>query len=209
MKIFLDSANIKEMVDAYQSKSVQGFTTNPTLMRQAGVKNYTVFARLVLNEIGEDMPISFEVISNDLTVMERQARIIAGWGKNVYVKIPIITAVYMDWQIKAIRKHIECDVPTIISIFAGRVADIGIDPIPIMKRALDIIDWGPTDIELLWASAREVYNIKQAGQCGCDIITVPYTLLLKRHFFDKDINKMSLETVRGFAIDTEAAGYKL
>lgn len=231
MKIFLDSADLPKMMDAYQAQDVQGFTTNPSLMREAGVKDYAAFARLAVKEI-PDLPISFEVLSNDLPELEREARIISGWGENVYVKIPIftaknesclpiiwklnqegiklnITAVYMDWQVQAIRNHIEHDTPAIVSVFAGRIADIGVDPIPIMKRAQDILDWGESDIELLWASCREVYNIKQAERCGCNIITVPYTLLLKTSFFGKDINKMSLETVRGFAIDTDAAGYKL
>ena len=231
MKIFLDSADLPKMVSVYQSRLVQGFTTNPTLMQQAGVKDYAAFAQLTLKEI-PDLPISFEVLSNDLMEMEREAKLIASWGENVYVKIPIvtsknesclpliwklnqegiklnITAVYMDWQVKAIRKHIERDIPAIVSVFAGRIADIGIDPVPVMKQAKDILDWGETDIELLWASCREVYNIKQAERCGCDIITVPYTLLLKTSFFGKDVNKLSLETVRGFTIDTVAAGYKL
>jgi len=230
MKIFLDSANVPEMVAAYQSQTVQGFTTNPTLMRQAGVKEYESWARLVVKEI-PDMPISFEVLSNKILEMEREARIISSWGKNIYVKIPIITskgqsclplintlsnegiklnitATFATDQVRNIQECVCPETKTIISVFAGRMADIGIDPEPIMKNASLIIE-DEEMLELLWASCREPFNVSQAERCGCNIITVPYTILLKTSFFGKDINMMSLETVRGFASDTEVAGYKL
>jgi transaldolase len=199
-------------------------------MRQAGVKEYESWARLVVKEI-PDMPISFEVLSNKILEMEREARIISSWGKNIYVKIPIITskgqsclplintlsnegiklnitATFATDQVRNIQECVCPETKTIISVFAGRMADIGIDPEPIMKNASLIIE-DEEMLELLWASCREPFNVSQAERCGCNIITVPYTILLKTSFFGKDINMMSLETVRGFASDTEVAGYKL
>ena len=229
IKIFLDSADLPRMVTIYKQNMAQGFTTNPTLMYNAGVKDYEPFARLTVREI-PDLPISFEVLSNDLKETENQAKQIASWGKNVYVKIPIvtanndsclplikklnrdgirlnITAVYTIKQVITIREYINDFVPTIISVFAGRIADIGHNPEQIISFSAMALE--DSSIELLWASCREVYNIKQAEQCGCDIITVPPTILEKVAGFGVPIEGMSLQTVKQFSLDATIAGYKL
>lgn len=230
MKIFLDSADLPKMVVAHKTKSVSGFTTNPTLMRKAGVKDYAAFAQLAVREI-PDMSISFEVISNDLKEMEREARFIASWGKNVFVKIPIvnedndsclplikklnkdgtnlnITAVYTERQVMMISEYVRFEVPTIISIFAGRIADTGTNPIPIVMDAVTHLHNKP-NIKLLWASCREVLNIYQAERCGCDIITVPHEILEKATLLGTDYKNLSLKTVQQFSRDARQSGYTL
>jgi transaldolase len=230
IKIFADGANLKEMVDLYKSGIVHGFTTNPTLMRKDGVINYENFAKNVLNEITE-MPISFEVFSDEFDKMEFEARKISSWGKNVYVKIPItntkgessiplikklsndglslnVTAILTIEQVSAVINAINDISPIIISVFAGRIADTGRNPIPIMKEAAKITKNKP-NTELLWASSRELLNIIQAQETGCDIITVTNDILKKMKMVGKDLNELSLDTVKMFYNDAMQAGYKI
>ena len=198
IKIFADGADIQEMVAAYQSKSVSGFTTNPTLMKKSGIKDYVSFAKEALANI-TDMPISFEVFSDELNEMEVQAYKLNELGENVYVKIPVtntkrdttynlietltsngvkvnVTAIFTEEQIKNVASSILNKTPSVISIFAGRIANTGIDPEPIMRYAVDITKESP-EKEILWASPREALNIVQAERCGCDIITVTPDIL--------------------------------
>ncbi len=230
VKIFADGANLEEMVRAYRSGTVQGFTTNPTLMRKAGVSDYESFARKVLGEI-PDLPISFEVFSDDLDEMARQARKIAQWGRNVYVKIPVtntsgeftgrvikglsgdgiklnITAMLTLDQVRWVSEALSESTHAIVSMFAGRIADTGCDPIPIMQEALQILRSRPL-AELLWASPREVLNIVQADAIGCHIITVTNDLLKKVPILGTDLADMSLQTVKMFYDDARAAGFHL
>ena len=231
IKIFADGADAVKMLENRKRGVVSGFTTNPTLMRKAGVLKYREFARLVLEQI-PDMPISFEVFSDDFVWMERDAEEIASWGKNVYVKIPIqttkgeytlsvlknlsnqgikvnVTAILTNSQVRRAVSSLNDDVPAIISVFAGRIADTGVDPMPIMREAVFSTHSASDNFECLWASCREVLNIKQAEQCGCDIITVPNDILKKMEMFGKDLNELSLETVQMFYDDAKAAGYSI
>ncbi len=210
---------------------IAGFTTNPTLMRQAGVTDYRAFARDVLAQI-RDKPISFEVFADDFAEMELQARHIASWGDNVYVKIPItntrgqsatplvgalaaagvkinVTALCTLEQVRQTARALRGGAPSVISVFAGRVADTGRDPVPLMKEALAVCRAEDPRIELLWASPREVLNIVQAAEVGCDIITVTNDLLKKLDLIGKDLEEFSLETVRMFHRDAATAGYVL
>ncbi|HEV8539683.1 MAG TPA: transaldolase [Nitrospiraceae bacterium] len=230
IKIFADGANLEEMVRAYRSGTVQGFTTNPTLMRKAGVTDYESFARKVLGEI-TDMPISFEVFSDEIDDMVRQARKIAAWGSNVYVKIPVtntrgestsgivkrlseegiklnITAILPMEQVRHVTDSLAERTPAIVSVFAGRIADTGRDPLPLMREALRIVQTKPS-AELLWASPREVLNIAQAEEMGCHIITVTNDLLKKVPVLGTDLTDLSLQTVKMFYDDASAAGYTL
>ena len=230
VKIFADGANLEEMVRTYRSGTVQGFTTNPTLMRKAGVRDYESFARKVLGEIS-DLPISFEVFSDEMYEMARQARKIAGWGHNVYVKIPItttdgeftgriikslsgdgiklnITAICTVEQVQRVSEELSETAHAIVSVFAGRVADTGRDPVPIMREALQVLKAHPL-AELLWASPREVLNIVQADAIGCHIITVTNDLLKKVPILGTDLADMSLQTVKMFYDDAKAAGFQL
>lgn len=231
IKIFSDGANFQEMLTCYRNdKHISGFTTNPTLMRKAGIANYESFAREVLATI-TDLPISFEVFSDELPEMERQAKKIATWGKNVYVKIPVtntkkvstapilknlsesgvklnVTAVFTVNQVRQVVDSLFPGTPSIISIFGGRIANAGIDPMPIMKEAVAIAKHLP-QCEILWASPREAFNIVQAEQCGCHIITVTPDILKTMKSFGKDLEQFSLETVQMFYNDAGAAGYKL
>jgi len=228
--LFADGANIKEMVDA--CGSVNGFTTNPTLMRKAGVTDYETFAKEVIDSIPEDMPVSFEVLSDDMIEMERQARIINSWGPNVYIKIPVtltngtstaplikklsesglkinVTAVLTVNQVAEVFAALySSTAPSIISVFAGRIADTGVNPVPIIKDALKIIRIKP-NIKLLWASTREVLNIVQANDAGCHIITVTPDILKKLEFLGRSLPMVSLETVQMFYNDAKAAEYKI
>ena len=204
------------------------FTTNPTLMKKAGVTNYEDFAKTILKEIRE-LPISFEVFSDDLTGMEREARKIATWGDNVYIKIPItntkgestaplvqklshdglklnVTAILTLEQVETIEKSLSITTPSIISIFAGRIADTGVDPIPIMTEAVKILINKPRT-EVLWASTREILNLVQAESCGCHIITLTNDILKKIPLLGKDLNQLSMETVQMFYSDAHSAGY--
>ena len=231
IKIFFDGASLQEMTAYYlNDKRISGFTTNPTLMRQAGVTNYEEFAKKVTEAI-PDLPISFEVFSDDFTEMAIQARKIASWGKNIYVKIPItntqcvstatiintlsqaniklnVTAVFTIAQVKEILRNVHNETPLIISIFAGRIANAGVDPIPIVTEAVKLIAEKP-NCELLWASTREAFNIIQAENAGCDIITVTRSLLDTAKNFGKCLNEYSLETVKMFYEDALSAGYAL
>ncbi len=230
IKLYADGANLDEMVAAYESGRIQGFTTNPTLMRAAGVTDYVAFAKKVLEKI-TDMPISFEVFSDELDEMERQAKLIAEWGDNVYVKIPVtntkgvstapiitslsnagvklnVTAVFTEAQVEWITEALNKDTPSVISVFAGRIANTGLDPMPAMKRAVQIAKANPK-AEVLWASPREALNIIQAQECGCHIITATPSIIGQVKNFGKDLAQFSLETVQMFYNDASSAGYSL
>lgn len=228
IKIFADIINKAELIEINKNNKIAGFTTNPTLLRKGGVSNYKEFAIDILSAINK--PISFEVIADDLNEMERQALKISSWGKNVYVKIPItntkgestysiieslskksiklnITAITTVKQIKKILPALKTSIGSYISVFAGRIADTGTDPLPIMKRALKLID--ETNLELIWASPREVYNIIQAENIGCHIITCTNDILKKLPLIGKDLTEYSLETVKMFYNDAKLSGYEL
>jgi len=218
------------MLAAYQADAVDGFTTNPTLMRKAGVKDYANFAREVLAVI-RDLPISFEVFADELPEMERQARIITSWGSNVYVKIPVtntrgefsgpvirdlardgvklnVTAILAMEQVQAVVELLNPAVPAIVSIFAGRIADTGIDPVPVMKEVVRVVARLPL-AKVLWASPREVLNVYQAEECGCHIVTATKALLDKLPMRGMDLVELSRETVQMFFDDARRAGYTL
>ncbi|HOV80022.1 MAG TPA: transaldolase [Bacillota bacterium] len=230
IKLFADGANIAEMRKAYREGIVKGFTTNPTLMKKNGVTDYQAFARTVLSEI-TDLPVSFEVFSDEFAEMEREARIISGWGPNVYVKIPVtntrgessaplirklasdglalnVTAVLTLEQVETVAGALPPGAKSIVSVFAGRIADTGRDPVPYMSEAARILKSLP-GAELLWASSREILNILQAEQCGCHIITVTSDILKKMSMLGKDLTALSLDTVRMFYSDARSAGYSL
>lgn len=230
IKIFADGADLEDMVRAYRSGTVQGFTTNPTLMRKAGISDYESFACKVLGEI-PDLPISFEVFSDDLDEMVRQALKIADWGPNVYVKIPVtntrgestasvvsklsrqqvklnVTAILTLDQVRDVVSSLDAGTPAIVSVFAGRIADTGVDPLPIMREALGLLRGRPL-AQLLWASPREVLNLVQAESIGCHIITMTQDLLKKVPLIGTGLSDMSLDTVKMFHRDAEAAGYHL
>ncbi len=230
IELFLDGADLEAMQQAYQARTVSGFTTNPTLMRKAGVTDYEAFARAAISAI-PDIPISFEVFSDDFEAMEREARIIASWGGNIYIKIPITntagessipliaklsadsmslnaTAILTLDQVEAVAKAVDPKARTIVSVFAGRIADTGVDPVPVMSKAVEILRPLP-NAKLLWASPREVLNLIQAEQCGCHIITATKDILAKMHLIGKDLAEYSLETVKMFYNDAQAAGLQL
>jgi len=230
VKVFADGADRAGMLELYRHPLVKGFTTNPTLMRKAGVTDYEAFARQVLADI-PDRPISFEVFSDEFDEMEEQARRIASWGENVYVKVPVtntrgessvplvaslaragvklnVTAVFTLRQTAEVCHALRGRVPAVVSVFAGRIADAGVDPVPLMTAAREFVRMDP-NIELLWASPREVWNIFQADAAGCDIITVANDLLKKLDAVGKDLNRFSLETVQMFRTDAVKAGYSL
>lgn len=230
IKLFADGADISAMKEAYKVGIVKGFTTNPTLMKKAGVTNYEAFARAVLAEI-HDLPISFEVFSDEFDEMEIQARKIASWGKNVKIKIPItntkgessislikklsaaglslnITAILTLEQIRDIVEALSDGAKSIVSVFAGRIADTGRDPVPLMREAASIVK-ARSDTELLWASSRELLNIFQAEYCGCHIITVTNDILKKFPLVNKDLAELSLDTVRMFYEDAQSLGYRI
>jgi transaldolase len=230
IKLFADGADINEMKRVYKEGIVKGFTTNPTLMRNANVLKYEAFAKDVLKEI-PDLPISFEVFSDEFATMETEARTIAGWGNNVNVKIPItntrgelstelikklsgegiainVTAILTIEQVKAVAAAISPKAKTIISVFAGRIADTGRDPVPYMKEARNILR-SNRNAELLWASSRELLNVFQAESCGCHIITVTNDILKKHRNIGKDLATVSLDTVKMFHDDARASGYEI
>ncbi len=230
IKLYADGADLDGMIEEYKKGIASGFTTNPTLMKKAEVKSYEDFAKAALKAI-PDLPISFEVFSDDLPGMEREARKIAGWGKNVYIKIPVtntkgestaplvkklshdglklnVTAILTLDQVKTVAKALSPDTPSIVSVFAGRIADTGRDPMPIMKDAVKILKPLPK-AELLWASTRELLNLVQAESCGCHIITITNDILKKVPQVGKDLNQLSLETVQMFYSDAQSAGYKI
>jgi transaldolase len=230
IKIFADGAEKASMIAAAADPLVKGFTTNPTLMRKAGVTDYAGFARGILAEI-KGKPISFEVFSDDFAEMERQARIIASWATNVYVKIPItntkressallikklaaggvklnVTAILTVAQVAETEAALAPGVPAIVSVFAGRVADTGVDPVPLMQECKKILAAHP-EHELLWASPRELYNIYQAEAVGADIITVTPEIIKKGEKIGYDLNELSRETVQMFYDDGQKVGYTL
>jgi transaldolase len=230
VRVFADGADIASIRKLADDPLISGFTTNPTLMRKAGVDDYEQFAHELL-ECVTDRPISFEVFSDEFGEMGRQARRIASWADNVYVKIPItntegtssldlahrltkegvkinITALLTNQQVDRAADALDGGGPAFVSIFAGRIADTGRDPEPIMMRALDTLRPLP-DARLIWASPREVLNIVQADRIGCHIITVTHDLLAKIGLFGRDLTEFSLETVRMFHGDAAAAGYTL
>ena len=230
VKIFADGADLNSILELAKNPLIAGFTTNPTLMRNAGVRDYESFGRELTRAI-PDRPFSFEVLSDDFDEMEQQALRIAGWGGNVYVKIPItntrrqssaplidrlsrqgvkvnVTALMTLDQVDAVIPSLRHGTPACISIFAGRVADAGIDPLPILCGALLRMRNHP-QIELIWASPRELFNIVQADNIGCHIITVTHDLLKKLPMLGRDLDQFSLETVRMFYDDARAAEFSL
>lgn len=230
IKIFADGADAAVMKRAYERGVVKGFTTNPTLLRKAGVSDYNAFAVQVLKDI-PDLPISFEVFADDFPAMEKEARTIGGWGKNVFVKIPVtnskgessipliqklsrkglslnITALLTVEQVEAVAGALSRGANSIVSVFAGRIADTGRDPVPIMQKAADLLRPNPK-AELLWASSRELFNIMQAELCGCHIITVTDDILRKLPMINRDLTELSLDTVRMFREDAVKTGYLL
>jgi transaldolase len=231
VKIFADGADKKGMVELNANPLVQGMTTNPSLMRKAGVTEFEAFARDILQHITVK-PVSFEVFSDDFVEMKRQGLKINSWAKNVYVKIPItntrgesslplirelsnegvklnITAMLTAEQVAGVAKSLHPQSPAFISVFAGRIADTGVDPIPAMLECKKILA-GLPKAELLWASVREVLNIFQANDCGCEIVTVPHDVLNKAlKMAGMDLKELSLDTVKTFAVDAKAAGFSL
>jgi transaldolase len=230
VKIWADGADKKGMVELNQKPFVRGFTTNPTLMKKAGLTDYEGFARDILQSVTEK-PICFEVFSDEFNEMERQALKIQSWGKNVYVKIPItntrgesavplikklssqgvklnITAMLTVEQIRAASDVIQPGIPSVVSIFSGRIADTGIDPTAAVREILQFLKPKP-NVELLWASCRELLNIFQADEAGCHIITVTHDILAKLPLIGMDLDQLSLDTVKMFHRDASAAGFKL
>jgi transaldolase len=229
-KIFADGAELAGMLAMYREPHIKGFTTNPTLMRKAGITDYRAFAREVVAAI-PDRPISFEVFSDDFDGMARQAREIATWGEHVYVKIPVcntrrepstalvrtlahegvklnVTAVMTLDQVRAVTAALAGGAPSYVSVFAGRIADTGRDPVPHMRDALDIMRAAPA-AELIWASPRELLNVFQAHDIGCHVITVTNDILKKLALVGKDLGDYSLDTVKMFFDDARQAGYSL
>jgi len=230
IKIFADGADLEGMIELARDPTISGFTTNPTLMRQSGVSDYEGFARKALEQIS-DLPISFEVFSDDPTDMARQARLIATWGDNVYVKIPVttttgvscaplirslseeglrlnVTAILSLLQVENVAQALEPSRGAIVSVFAGRIADTGRDPVPMMQAALELLAPFPAE-ELLWASPREILNVCQADAIGCHIITVTHDLLKKLRGLGRDLEDFSLATVQMFYDDAQNAGFVL
>ena len=229
--IYADGADVRDMTAARDAGLIKGFTTNPTLMRKCGVTDYQAFAREALDATG-GMPISFEVFADEFDEMERQARLIATWGDGVYVKIPItntagqssipliarlsaagvklnITAILTLDQVREVVEVLDPATPAIVSVFAGRIADTGVDPVPLMREAAQICAAKPK-AELLWASPRELLNIFQADEVGCHIITVTSDILKKfATMVGKPLDELSLDTVKMFYNDAAAAGFKL
>ena len=232
IKIFCDGADLTALREMAQDRRISGFTTNPTLMRKAGVSNYVEFAQQVLAAV-PDRPVSFEVFADEFDAMAVQAKKMAAWGENVLVKVPItnrrressaalvaelsqrarvhlnVTALCTLEQVHTTAQALRGGASAVISVFAGRIADTGRDPIPFMRAARAILDASGADAELMWASPREPLNIVQAEQAGAHIITVPPEMLKKMTLFGKDLADFSLETVKMFQDDAAAAGYEL
>jgi transaldolase len=231
VKIFADGADKAGMLQLNANPLIKGLTTNPTLMRKVGISDFEAFARDILQGITE-RPLSFEVFSDDFPEMRRQAMKINSWAKNVYVKIPItntrdesslplikelasegvklnITAILTLKQVEGVAQSLNAKVPSFVSVFAGRIADTGVDPVPHMVECKKILKGLPS-AELLWASVREVLNIFQANDCGCEIVTVPHDILNKAlKLAGMDLKELSLDTVKMFANDAKAAGFSL
>jgi len=231
IKIFADGADLDGIKELYQKPFIHGLTTNPTLMRKVGISDYEVFARSVLEHV-TDKPISFEVFSDEFPEMRRQALKIRDWQDNVYVKIPItntraesalpliadlveegvkvnVTAILTLKQVEGVAGVLKKEVPSVVSVFAGRIADTGVDPLPAMRESLTLLRGLPSS-ELLWASVREVLNIFQAAALGCHIVTVPHDILAKAiKLGGTDLTEPSLDTVRMFYQDAVAAGFRI
>lgn len=230
VKIFADGADLAGMLEMYRNPLIKGFTTNPTLMRKAGVSDYRVFALDTLQSI-PDRPISLEVFSDEFAEMERQARDISTWGENVYVKIPVtntrgepsielvrtladagikvnVTAMLALDQVRDVSAVLVGGPPAFVSVFAGRIADTGRDPVPLMAAAVELVRLYP-NVELIWASPRELLNIFQADAIGCDIITATNDVLRKLDLVGKDLHEFSLDTVKMFRDDAVKAAYTL
>ena len=230
IEVFADGADLASMLELNDNVNIRGFTTNPSLMKKAGVKDYKNFA-IELSQKIQDKPLSFEVFADDINQMEDQAHEINSWGKNINVKIPItntkgvstndliwkltsqnikcnVTAIFTIEQVKNLLGFINKDTYTIISIFAGRIADTGIDPIPLMQEAVDLTKL-KANIKILWASPRELLNIFHADDSGCHIITVPSDILKKMNLINKNLDEFSLETVKMFYDDARNVGYKI
>lgn len=230
IKIFADGADVAGMLEMYRNPLIRGFTTNPTLMRKAGVRNYEAFARQILKAI-PDRPISLEVLADDFAEMGKQARVIASWASNVFVKIPItntrgesavgiierlshegiqlnVTALLTLDQVRKVAAALAGGAAASVSIFAGRIADTGLDPVPVMAEAVEILRSTP-QIELIWASPRELLNVFHAQEAGCDIITATPDILAKLAFVGKDLDEYSLETVQMFHRDATQSGFHI
>lgn len=231
VKIFADGADLEGMISLYRNPLIKGLTTNPTLMRKAGIQDYESFAKDALAFV-KDKPISFEVFSDEFPEMKRQALKIRDWQQNVYVKIPItnsqgetsiplikelaearvqlnVTAILTLKQVREVGQALHPDVPAVVSVFAGRIADTGIDPVPLMSASKVLLEELPK-AELLWASVREVLNLFQADHSGCHIVTVPHDILKKAlKLVGMDLGALSLDTVKMFAQDAEKAGFTL
>jgi transaldolase len=230
VKLFADGAEKKSMLELYANPVIRGFTTNPTLMHKAGITDYQAFARDILSVI-RDRPISFEVFADEFDEMERQARIIATWGSNVYVKIPVtntrrksacplikqlshagikvnVTAILTLDQVSHVVEALAGGAPSNVSVFAGRIADTGVDPVPAMQEAVRMLQPHP-QIELIWASPRELLNVFQADAIGCHIITATPDVLKKLSLVGKDLADYSLDTVKMFADDAAKSGFTL
>lgn len=230
IKIFADGADLRQILETYKDKDIKGFTTNPSLMKKAGVTDYKEFVKDLVEEI-KDLPLSFEVFGDDLETMKKEAIVLSEYGKNVFVKIPImnskgestipiiqelssmninlnITAIFTIEQVKSVVEAVSEDSNTIVSVFAGRIADLGIDPIPIMQESLKLCRT-KKNVELLWASTREIFNLIEAERLGCDIITIQNDILAKKKDFGKSLEERSLETVKQFNKDVQALGFSI
>ncbi len=230
VKIYADGADLNSMLEEYKKGIAQGFTTNPSLMKRAGITDYKLFAREVLKYI-QDMPISFEVFADDTATIIKEAEEIATWGENVYIKVPVvntagefngecirnlsrkniklnITAIFTIEQVKDTLACLDKDVPAIISIFAGRIADTGVNPVDIVSEAVELVA-DNVNVEVLWASCRELYNIFEADQTGCHIVTVQNSLLKKLNLVGKDLTEYSKETVIDFFNDATSLGFSI
>ena len=230
VKIFADGADLDSIRKLSENPLIKGYTTNPTLMRKAGIGDYAAFAKDMLEVVG-GAPVSFEVFADEFDAMEAQALEIASWGDNVYVKIPItntksdtsvplverlsaqkvqvnVTAMMTLDQVRYVAEALHEKTPAVVSVFAGRIADTGVDPVPLMREAVGILESRPK-AELLWASPRELLNIFHADEVGCHIITVTHDLLGKLKGVGKDLDQFSLETVQMFYDDASAAGYTI
>ena len=230
VQIFADGADKAGMLEMYNKSFIKGLTTNPTLMKKAGIKDYEAFAKDILNDV-KDKSISFEVFSDDLDEMEKQALKIATWGDNVYVKIPVtntkgiptyslikkladkgvkvnVTAIMTLEQVRDVVLSLNQNTPSYVSVFAGRIADTGVDPVPLMSAAVQITSMN-SKAEVIWASPRELLNIFQADEIGCQIITVTNDILKKLELVDYNLSTYSLDTVKMFYNDALAAGYNI
>jgi transaldolase len=230
-KIFADGADLDQILQLAPDPRIKGFTTNPSLMWKAGLTDYSEFARRLLERI-TDKPISFEVVADDADEIRRQAHVISTWGGNIYVKVPVttsagqslaplvhelsedgikvnVTALMTPDQVDVIAHALRDGAPSCVSVFAGRIADAGVEPLPIMSQSLEILESVAPEAELIWASPREVLNLVQADSIGCHIITMTNDLIAKLHLLGKDLNVYSLETVQMFRSDALSAGLQL